>query len=449
MAIETPQFGGFLGGWLGAQDRRQQIAERERQTAAYNALVADYGAVAGDPVAYGQLAGIRRSEEAHPLEQQARGLANESVGETLRQSRELFPLTKDRAALGNTQLGQTIDQSAAAFPLEQRARQQGITSTDAALGDNDRARSIQALARGVKLLTAVRESGGDLAYAFDKLLPTLGAMGIPSDQIAQARTAIVSDPAALDQIAAALGGAVDEKGKPLVAGAGKGEQQGLTEGMKYQQREIGKRAAKAEDEAFDVEAQGVRTAEDVAARVAPTVGKIDKLLKNTKNAFGISSVLGYVASTDVRSAQNDLTALKDDLALTALANLKQLAGSNGASGLGALSTKEAERLENQLGKLDPYDSEEHGKQVLGEIREQLAGLPARLQAAAKRDADAARAKAKALYDQIDQGGGAQRTSSSGGYDLDDAAVAGQPEGTVVEDEQGQRYVVRGGQLVPQ
>ena len=449
MAIETPQFNGFLGGWLANEDRRQQMMERERSNAAYNALYDVYGAVAGDPVAYGQLEGIRRANDRAPLEMEALRIGNDAATTGLDQSRQMFPHTLREAELGNSLRGQTLTQNDASFPIVQEARR--LSNTGARLGNEavemergaaDQERRRAALLSGVNMLQAVAGRGGDVGAAFDQLAPTLKGMGVPDDQIAAMRVNVAANPAVLGDIATSL----REPGK-------KGAD--LTEADKYYQRKLGAEAAAAEAKVYDLERESERSIKTMENASAISLRSLDTLLQPDmiKDTFGFSTIGSYLPTSDYRAANNRLTALKDQIVVQMMQVLKA-ASPTGSTGFGNMTEREGARLENQFGKLDPYTSEEEGRKILQEVREQITSLPQRAREMFAREIEDGARKAEDLGRRVEEGtrpGARLRPnegSSAGAVPLP-PALAGAADGEVIQDDQGRSYVVRGGQLVPQ
>lgn len=469
MATQGPQFDGFLGGWLGAEDRRQEIKERDRQNAAYEAFVSTYGPMAGDPVAYGQLAGIKRAEDRHPLELQGLELGNEGSRVAIDQSNALFPSTLKQAELGNVQLVQTIDQAGQRFPLEQQMRRENITgaqignegamlgneATRDAMGDADAMRRRQAITTGVRLLKGVRDSGGDLGIAYDRIVPTLQAIGIDPGEIQQTKDLILARPETLDNLEAALSDPPTPAQAAAAAKAAADPEAGMTEEDKYLARERGKLAAKAEAAAFDREAAN----ETVVAKAEAAGNDIKSAVAALRDpdviedAFGWSALGRNINSSDYANAANSLLTLKSKIRLNVIQMLKD-ASATGATGFGALSDTEGKVLESKFGALTPEMSPEEADKVLGEIDAQVDTMIANAKKIAEADSAAAKKKAQALYRESEfakpKAGAAPAAGGGGKAPLPlPPELQAAPEGSVVEDDQGRRYLVTGGQLVPQ
>lgn len=467
MATQGPQFDGFLGGWLGAEDRRQEIKERDRQNAAYEAFVSTYGPMAGDPVAYGQLAGIKRAEDRHPLELQGLELGNEGSRVAIDQSNALFPSTLRQAELGNVQLVQTIDQAGQRFPLEQQMRRENITgaqignegamlgneATRDAMGDADAMRRRQAITTGVRLLKGVRDSGGDLGIAYDRIVPTLQVIGIDPGEIAQTKDLILARPETLDNLEMALMDPPTPAQAAAAAKAAADPEAGMTEEAKYLARERGKLAAKAEADVFDREAANETVIMKTEAAAADVKGAVERLLDPDviEDAFGWSTVGRNLYASEYADAATALDGLKAKIRLNVIQMLKD-ASKTGATGFGALSDTEGKVLESKFGALTPEQSPEQAEKTLREIVTQVDTMVANAKKIAESDNAAAKKKAQALYRESElakpKGDAKPAAGGKAAIPLPPELQAA-PEGSVVEDDQGRRYVVSGGQLVPQ
>lgn len=472
MATESPKFGGFLGGWQAAQDRRQEMLERNRYNAAQNALIDIYGAVAGDPNANATLSATGRAEELQPYEVRSRQLGNDTAAEDLSYKQEVRPYGVESARLGNisTVLGntgkqQTIDQSAAAFPLEQETRtlnnrrtSQAIDQGDAAFPieqetrtlnntaqagkntDDDTARKKAALLSGTNMLLSVRDSGGDLAQAFDRLVPTLQTMGIPDGEISQVRSQVVADPSTLDAILAGLSDPNTAAARAAQRTTDKLLTQGYVlspDGKSMTLVEGGPAWQKAQSAKAKADAKGgtptARKIEDSIYETDRMMTTVDKAIKqagsNTATGF-IGQTLGGIGGTDALALRATINTLQSNISFDKLQKMRAESPTGGA--LGNVSDRDLALLASTVASLDADQPQAQLVENLNTVKASYARLRALLEqdkaAAAAQPAPAAK---------------------SGGYDLDDNAAAGQPDGTIVEDDAGKRYVVQGGQLVPQ
>lgn len=425
-----PQFDGFLGGWLAGEDVRQTRKLRERADAAYNALRGAYGDVAGDPVSYGQLAGIARNEAAFPLEQEGRRLGNENVAQQTRFLAELQPYSVERAGLTNTGMRQEQQFNAQLQPYTVEAARGGVQ-------DAETQRRQSALLNSVNVLRQVRDRGGDIAQTYDSLLPSLTAAGLNPEELTAARPAIINDPSKLDAIWEALNPVPASVQAAMIRASGGG--QAMTPEEKKRQEERGKLAARAEAEVYDLEREAGRAIGGLETITAAPLRSVERLLdpKMIKDTFGFSTLGSYLPTSDWRAANNRLDALKNQIVLQAMQSLKALSPT-GSTGFGQLSEREGARLESALGKLDPYTSEEEGRRVLMEVREQLREMPKRAKALLDEEVKQARRKAEDL-----------NTPSSGrGETMDIPAGLDAGEGDVVQSPDGGQYIVRNGKLEP-
>lgn len=470
MATDTPQLGGFLGGMLAAQDRRQQELERNRSNAAYQSFIDTYGPGAGEPNALATLEATARLNQRQPLELQGLQIGNDAAQTGLDQSRQLFPETLQGARLDNAGRGltnaktqQTISQSDQAFPLEQQQRQGNIDSQGlqnqgmaATLDDNELARRKQAIGSGVRLLTAVRDSGGDIGAAFDRLVPTLKAMGLPDGEMQQVRSQIIADPTTLDSIAASLNDPALLKGRAAAAAAAGPP---LSEAQKFYERALGREASKAEAAIFDRENANqtiITKAEDSAADIKSAV---DTLLQpdTLDSAFGWGALGRNINASEYANAATAIDTLKSKIRINVIQAMKD-ASKTGATGFGQLSDTEGKIIENYLGALTPEQSPEQAKITLGKIKDRVDAITTRARTIAAADNENARKKAEELFKRID-GQAAMRGKAAPADEQPRSGPIPLPpelqnnpqvvDGTVIEDDQGRRYAVQGGQLVPQ
>jgi hypothetical protein len=448
MAVDTPRFDGFLGGWLASEDVRQNRRETERANAAYEALRQTYGDVAGDPASFASLEGTRQGMEAHPLQQRQR---QANIGQTEQQTKflaELQPAAVDRALLGNDAARQAIQFGNDLHPYAVEGAAQGVEVAKGALFDADAQRRQSALLNGATLLKAAKDRGIPIAEAFDKLLQPLAAAGFAPQEIQAAREAMIADPTKVDVLYETL--TQPPPGSAQAAAVAKAAAAGpaLTEADKYRQREAGKLAARAEEEVYNFEREGKRAVSGLESITAAPLRSIDTLLqpRMIKDTFGFSTIGSYLPTSDWRAANNRLTSLKDQIVLQAMQSLKALSPT-GSTGFGQLSEREGARLENSLGKLDPYTSEEEGRKILTEVREQLVEMPRRAKAILDQELADARRKSEELNAKVDAmgGGGAAADAPQG---LPSPAEIGASEGDEVTGPDGKSYVVQGGVLVP-
>ena len=132
--------------------------DRKRKDAAYNALRAAYGDIAGDPEA---AASLQQTE----------------------QRKQLFPGALQEQGLANTRSQQVIDQSQVKAQEDEAAQR--------------RASSL----RGALVVKQAIAGGADPGAAFDQVAPLLG---IPPDEAAKIRAGLVANPQAIDGIIKAL-----------------------------------------------------------------------------------------------------------------------------------------------------------------------------------------------------------------------------------------------------
>lgn len=92
--------------------------------------------------------------------------------------------------------------------------------TEAGLGDDQAGRSLSALRNVAQGLSRVREGGGDVMGAFDRLTPVFrNGFQMSQQEIAEWRTAIEANPTMIDELAAMTTPA-PEPGKPMNVGPG-------------------------------------------------------------------------------------------------------------------------------------------------------------------------------------------------------------------------------------
>lgn len=148
-----------------------------RKTAAYNALRAAYGDIAGDPETASRLQTYSQNEQAFPLVQRSRELSNSGAEQSQAQSAALHP-------------GAVAAQGTANARNEQKLADEQQTARDKALLNG--AYFIQnAVSRGVV----------DAAAAFDQIAPNLR---LPPEQAAAVRAAIAKDPKVVNSFIEAL-----------------------------------------------------------------------------------------------------------------------------------------------------------------------------------------------------------------------------------------------------
>lgn len=187
----------------------QRIQENSRKTAAYNALRAVYGDVAGDPDAAVKMQDYGYNEQANPVKLEGLRLGNE--GQVLTNERTAQdnsynalanPLKIQDLQLGNQRSQQVIDQGNQSFPLEQEQRQASIASTRASTASTNQATASKAAeqqrAAGLAMVTAlegVAAQGGDVGGLFDRFAPVIAQMeGVDVAHLGPLRAAIIQDP---------------------------------------------------------------------------------------------------------------------------------------------------------------------------------------------------------------------------------------------------------------
>ena len=205
---------------------------------------------------------------------------------------------------------------------------------------------------------------------------------------------------------------------------------------------------------FDREAANETVVAKVEAAGNDIKGAVERLREPEmlESAFGWSALGRNINSTEYADAANTLLTLKSKIRLNVIQMLKD-ASQTGATGFGALSDTEGKVLESKFGALTPEMSPEEADRVLGEIYDQVDTMVANAKKIAEADTAAAKKKAQALYRESEFAqpkAGAAPAAGGGKAPLPlPPELQAAPEGSVVEDDQGRRYLVTGGQLVPQ
>lgn len=174
-------FGGAPNAFAGGMEFSAAQRQRRHQENALNAMIERFGPEAANPVALAQLQGIQQSEQLFP----------HRLSEAERVSAAQEALVTEHGAM---------------------AGDPNAVATDAAM--DTRLRS--AMQNAARYLQSTRQRGGDPAEAFDRVLPILSAIGMPTEQIAEVRGQIITNPDSLDELVTMLGG---ENGGPRALGA--------------------------------------------------------------------------------------------------------------------------------------------------------------------------------------------------------------------------------------
>lgn len=373
-------------------DTSNKITDRSRKDAAYNALRAAYGDIAGDSAAAGQ------------LQQQS-------------QSAQMFPsaLAKEQASTADTQA-----------QADQRKQ-----AAQAAAG-----------LRAVNLLKATAQKGGDLGATFDKLTPTLPALGVDPAHIAPLREFIISNPDKLDAIAASLqpkaavttperyqaqqlsGGGIVRvpltgdsaaaqevtlNGQPVQGYQAPQAQARIDQGTARleQQRALAQpefKGAVTEAQAVG-KARGTTTAADLplskTARAKALIGlhtaqtEFDNLESNIDSAVtetgsfsaGPLARTAFVGGTPAANLKARLTTVASNNVLSVITQLKEMS-KTGSTGFGQLSDREGQLIQSKLAAVDQSTSPAFLKKALGDLKAQVSKSRARVEEAYRADLEA-------------------------------------------------------------
>ncbi|HET6725889.1 MAG TPA: hypothetical protein VFH85_07785 [Gammaproteobacteria bacterium] len=104
-------------------------------------------------------------------------------------------------------------------------------------------------------------------------------------------------------------------------------------------------------------------------------------------AFGIDYARGFVPNTDARNARLRVNTVTNQIRLNVLSDLKALSPTGGA--VGQVSNEEGRVMEGYLGQLDWTLSDAEARRTMEKIKERMATMSSRLEAAAAKDRAAA------------------------------------------------------------
>lgn len=104
-------------------------------------------------------------------------------------------------------------------------------------------------------------------------------------------------------------------------------------------------------------------------------------------AFGIDYARGFVPATDARDARLRVNTVTNQIRLNVLSDLKALSPTGGA--VGQVSNEEGRVMEGYLGQLDWTLSDAEARRTMEKIKERMATMSSRLEAAAAKDKAAA------------------------------------------------------------
>lgn len=102
----------------------------------------------------------------------------------------LTPVRRARAAAQERETGD----------LANEARRLGIETVQREHADQERARLVAAQRGAVGALRLARDRGQDVGGVFDQIAPALPAMGVPAESLAELRSRVTQDPAAIDTL---------------------------------------------------------------------------------------------------------------------------------------------------------------------------------------------------------------------------------------------------------
>jgi hypothetical protein len=202
---------------LAGQAYVEGLTNSNRKTAAYNALSAVYGPIAGDPEAALKLQQYDFNTKQNPLLLEKDALDNSHQGQVNAFDRANNPLLLQEKTLANQKAADTNAVDAATAPAriedanlkpeETRANiagkglentGQGLANTTAqhALDLSDAAGVRDATSGILAALVPVVNAGGDIAGTFDKLAPTIVSMhpGMTPEQLATLRAQMIANP---------------------------------------------------------------------------------------------------------------------------------------------------------------------------------------------------------------------------------------------------------------
>jgi len=165
-----PYFGGAPNAWAGGQMFAQDQRRRGAEENALNALIERFGPEAANPAALGQMQGIQQSQQLFP----------HHLGAAERETTAMNALTQQHGPIVGSPVAHGIQQDANA-----NLQTAGLNF----------ARMLQA---------AKTKDPTTLGAAFDRGLPVLQAMGMPTEQLAGLRERLVSDPDFVDEFASLL-----------------------------------------------------------------------------------------------------------------------------------------------------------------------------------------------------------------------------------------------------
>ena len=173
-----PYFGGAPNAFAGGQEFGAAQHLRRQQENALAALIAEHGPTAADPVAAGQMQALQQSSQLFPHQL---GAAQRSTNANEALVQQHGPVAGDPQAFGTQQ------------SANQNLQTAGLNF----------ARLLQA---------AKAKDPASLGAAFDRGLPILSAMGMPTAELAQLRQQLIDNPDFVDEFASLLSGSSSGRG---------------------------------------------------------------------------------------------------------------------------------------------------------------------------------------------------------------------------------------------
>jgi hypothetical protein len=164
-----PYFGGAPNAFAGGAEYSDHKYRNAQADNALNAMIQRFGPEAADPTRFGQMQSIRQNEQLFP----------HVLGQAERDTNANQALV--------TQYG-PIAGSPSAYGTQQTENSNLFRTGKAA----------------ASVLQRVKENGGDLGGAFDRIMPILKAMGMPPEQFSTIRAQLLENPDLVDELSAML-----------------------------------------------------------------------------------------------------------------------------------------------------------------------------------------------------------------------------------------------------